>query len=96
MPDVEPLDVGAPEQIAEPRTKQVREEVKISPTGGKVAGVIQRLSLKSSARSFGLLTLVVAVLGLMFASPAFANQGETGAEYSDGISGIFRFEVVKI
>jgi neutral amino acid transport system permease protein len=82
--------LGAPEQTGEPRTKQVREEVKKSPTGGKVAGVIQRLSLGSSARSFGLLTLLVALMGLMFASPAFANQGETGAEYSDGISGVIR------
>ena len=55
-----------------------------------MAGVIQRLSLKSSARSFGLLTLLVAIFGLAFASPAFANEGETGTQFSDTISGIIR------
>ena len=79
-----------PKLAGEPDTKQVREEVKISPTGGKVAGVIQRLSLGRSARSFGLLTLLVALFGLAFASPAFANEGEAGTQYSDTISGIIR------
>ena len=55
-----------------------------------MAGVIQRFSLGTRARSFGLLTILVALLGLIFASPAFANQGEVGAEYSDGISGVIR------
>jgi len=55
-----------------------------------VAGVIQRLSLRSSARSFGLFTLLVALFGLVVVSPAFANQSETGAEFSDTISGIIR------
>lgn len=55
-----------------------------------MAGVIQRLSLSSRARSFGLLAVLVAIFGLAFASPAFANEGETGTQFSDTISGIIR------
>jgi neutral amino acid transport system permease protein len=68
----------------------VRPEVKKSPTGGNVAGVAKSLAFSRNARSFGIITLLVALFGFAFASPAFATEGETGTEYSDGISGVIR------
>jgi branched-chain amino acid transport system permease protein len=64
--------------------------VKISPTGGNVAGVVKSVALRNNARSFGLIALLAALFLLVFASPAFANEGEVGEEFSDGISGVIR------
>lgn len=55
-----------------------------------MVGVVKRMALHSSARSFGLIALLSALFLLVFASPAFANEGEVGEEFSDGISGVIR------
>lgn len=55
-----------------------------------MASVAKKLSLTKGLRSFGFIALLSALFGLAFASPAFANQGEAGADFSDGISGIIR------
>ena len=61
-----------------------------------MAGVLQRLSLGRGARSFGLFALLLALSGLVFATPALANEGEVGAEYSDGVSGVIREDGVPL
>jgi neutral amino acid transport system permease protein len=55
-----------------------------------VAGVVKSVALRNNARSFGLIALLAALFLLVFASPAFANEGEVGEEFSDGISGVIR------
>lgn len=55
-----------------------------------MAGVVKSVARGSTARSFGLITLLAALFLLVFASPAFANEGEVGEEFSDGISGVIR------
>lgn len=55
-----------------------------------MAGVVKSVALRNNARSFGLIALLAALFLLVFASPAFANEGEVGEEFSDGISGVIR------
>jgi len=55
-----------------------------------VATVLKHTAIVKNLRSLGVIALLATLFGLTFASPAFADQSEAGAEYSDTISGIIR------
>jgi branched-chain amino acid transport system permease protein len=52
--------------------------------------VLKHTAIVKNLRSLGVIALLATLFGLTFASPAFADQSEAGAEYSDTISGIIR------
>ncbi len=55
-----------------------------------MATVLKHTAIVKNLRSLGVIALLATLFGLTFASPAFADQSEAGAEYSDTISGIIR------
>jgi neutral amino acid transport system permease protein len=59
-------------------------------TGDNVVGVQKPAPVIIGPRRFVLIALLTAIFGTLFATPAFANDSETGTEYTNTVSGIVR------